>query len=90
MRKSKKALWLCSPIHVASHGQWWSIFSTQRRHDEQWCALSGFRAWHFLQKRSSPFDLTVNDVVGGGAVVGNVLYPLSFVVLPGGVNTAVV
>ena len=48
--------------YVASQGQWWSIFKTQRRHDEPWCARSGLRAWHFLQNRISPLDLAVNDV----------------------------
>jgi hypothetical protein len=59
-------------MHVASQGQWWSILSTQRRHVLQWWARSGLRDWHFLQKRTSPLALTVNDVAVGGACVGSV------------------
>jgi hypothetical protein len=64
---------------------------THRLQVEQWCARSGLRAWHFLQKRISPLDLTVKVVglvVARGSLVGRVLYPLSLVVLPGAVNTA--
>lgn len=73
MRNSRKGLWLRRPTQVASQGQWWSILSTQRRQVEQWCARSGLRAWHFLQKRSSPLDLTVKEVAVGAAWVGRVL-----------------
>jgi hypothetical protein len=47
--------------------------STQRRLVEQWWARSGLRAWHFLQKRSSPLDLTVKEVAWGATWVGSVL-----------------
>jgi hypothetical protein len=47
--------------------------STQRRQVEQWWARSGLRAWHFLQKRSSPLDLTVKEVAWGATWVGSVL-----------------
>ena len=35
-RNSQKYLWLRSPTHVASHGQWWSNLSTHLRQSSQW------------------------------------------------------
>ncbi|KAG9954723.1 hypothetical protein KCU85_g315, partial [Aureobasidium melanogenum] len=52
------------PTQVASQGQWWSIFRTQRLQELQWWARSGLTELHFLQYRGLPDDLAVRGRVG--------------------------
>ena len=40
-RNSRKNLWLSSPTHVSSHGQWWSNLRTHRPQSSQCFALIG-------------------------------------------------
>lgn len=41
VRKMRKYLWFSSPIHVFSHGQWWSYLRTHRPQSSQWRDLNG-------------------------------------------------
>jgi len=40
-RKLRKKRWLYSPMHVSSHGQWWSKRRTHRPQSSQWRARNG-------------------------------------------------
>lgn len=77
-RNRMKYFWLCDPLQLLIHSQWWSILKTHVSHREQWCALGGFQLSHFLH------DLPYKS----GLVAYNLRGIILIVMGPGLVNTA--
>ena len=51
--KRRNHRWLFIPTQLLIQGQWWSIFITHYRHNEQWCPLIGFGSLQGLWGSSS-------------------------------------
>jgi len=65
-RKLRKNRWLDSPMHVSSHGQWWSKRRTQRPQSSQWRARRGcFTQTHHSRVCTEPSNGQFTTLVRG-------------------------